>query len=61
MGAPAAHRWGNLREAPRRLRARLGRAPERAKARLEADIGKLVRQGLSREEAVKRLYRKLKR
>jgi hypothetical protein len=33
-----------------------GGPPERARARLEADIGKLVRQGLSREEAVKKLY-----
>jgi peptidoglycan/LPS O-acetylase OafA/YrhL len=34
-----------------------GGPPERARARLEADIKKLVEQGLSREEAVKRLYR----
>ncbi|MCC6005595.1 MAG: hypothetical protein LM590_14755 [Thermofilum sp.] len=34
-----------------------GGPPERAKARLEADTEKLVRQGLSREEAVKKLYR----
>jgi hypothetical protein len=34
-----------------------GGPPERARERLEADIEKLVRQGLSREEAVKKLYR----
>jgi hypothetical protein len=33
-----------------------GGPPERAKARVEADIGKLIKQGLSREEAVKKLY-----
>jgi hypothetical protein len=44
----------------RLLRAYLsawGGPPERARAKLEADIGKLVGRGLSREEAVKRLYR----
>jgi hypothetical protein len=34
-----------------------GGPPERARERLEADIGRLVQQSLSREEAVKRLYR----
>jgi hypothetical protein len=34
-----------------------GGPPERAKARLEAEIRKLIKQGLSREEAVKKLYR----
>jgi hypothetical protein len=35
-----------------------GGPPERAKARIEAEIRKLVERGLSREEAVKRLYRR---
>jgi len=35
-----------------------GGPPERAKARVEAEIRKLVERGLSREEAVKRLYRR---
>jgi len=34
-----------------------GGPPERARKRLEADIEKLVEQGLSREESVKMLYR----
>jgi hypothetical protein len=34
-----------------------GRPPELARERLEADIEKLVQRGLSREEAVKRLFR----
>jgi len=38
-----------------------GGPPERAKARLEADIGKLIKQGLSREEAVKKLYEEQQR
>jgi len=34
-----------------------GGPPERARARLERDIERLVERGLSREEAVKKLYR----
>jgi hypothetical protein len=36
-----------------------GGPPERVKAKIEAEIRKLVERGLSREEAVKRLYRRM--
>jgi hypothetical protein len=36
-----------------------GGPPERVKAKIESEIRKLVERGLSREEAVKRLYRRM--
>ena len=36
-----------------------GGPPERVKAKIEAEIRKLVERGLSREEAVKRLYQRM--
>jgi hypothetical protein len=36
-----------------------GRPPERVKAKIESEIRKLVERGLSREDAVKRLYRRM--